>query len=158
MLTINDFWFFITNFGNIDYWTFFSIFLVIFYLYLKRKDKKKFAWIIFVLIPAIFLSNQVTSILKDFFKIDRPCFGQISCPNSYSFPSGHATVIFAAMFSILLNIKNNRLKIPLFAFAVLVAISRVALNLHTYFDIFAGALIGIAFSYAFTYIFNEYVR
>lgn len=145
MTNLFDFWIFITNFGDINYWTLFSIFILIFYIFLQKKEKKKFSWLIFVLIPALFFSNQMTSLLKDFFKIQRPCLGESFCPQSYSFPSGHATVIAATMFSVFFSIRNWWMKIFPLILIGLVAFSRIALNLHTYFDVVGGIFIGFIF-------------
>jgi undecaprenyl-diphosphatase len=64
----------------------------------------------------------------------------IEAPSDPSFPSGHAAGSFAvAAFVLTLHKGAGAL---VFAFAVLIAISRVALGVHYPSDVAAGALIG----------------
>lgn len=136
------FWQFFSLFGEIQYWIGLTAGVLIIYQILPKRDKKKIAWIIFALLPAIVFSYQITYLLKIWFKVPRPCFGLGQCPIGYSFPSGHATVIFA--FASVFSSESRKKKFYLAAFilAVLVALSRVFLNYHTYVDILVGALIG----------------
>jgi undecaprenyl-diphosphatase len=142
-----NFWEFVSTFGDIQYWIGLTVAALIIYHVLPHKDRKKIAWFIFALLPAVILSYQITNLAKDSFEVPRPCFGLDYCPNSYSFPSGHATLIFAFASVVALATKRKELIIPSFILAVLVSISRVFLNLHTFADIFTGALIGIFTGY-----------
>jgi undecaprenyl-diphosphatase len=136
------FWEIITIFGDIRLWVGLTIAFLIFYI-LSRRERKKIAWVVFALLPAVILSYQITNFSKDFFKIPRPCLGLEYCPSSYSFPSGHATIIFAFASVVALAAKRKEFVVLSFLLAVLVSLSRVYLNLHTFADVFAGALIGI---------------
>lgn len=71
---------------------------------------------------------------------------QALLPNEsgYSFPSGHSALTFAVATTVYLH--HKRLGIYLYAFALVVAISRVYVGVHYPIDILAGALIGIFFS------------
>jgi len=60
--------------------------------------------------------------------------------DEFSFPSGH--VMHAVAFSLVLAHYHPALGWPLWAFTVLVALSRVVLGLHYPSDVAAGALIG----------------
>jgi len=136
------FWEIITAFGDIRVWL---VIALIFFtsLLIFPKKIKKYSWFIFKTVPAIIIGFIITYILKILLKIPRPCLGLISCPNSYSFPSSHATVIFAATTTIVLNQKNNYLRFALIIFAILVSLSRVILDLHTIYDLISGSIIGI---------------
>src|SRR5271157_4017565 len=65
----------------------------------KKMERRRLA---FLLVSMLLLYLSVTS-LKLFFQEPRPCnqYLKTSCPDDYSFPSGHAAVAFAfAFFSI----------------------------------------------------------
>jgi undecaprenyl-diphosphatase len=59
-----------------------------------------------------------------------------------SFPSDHATFVFAAAMSLVLF--SRRLGVPALGFACLVAFSRVFVGAHYVTDVLAGAAIGSA--------------
>ncbi len=66
-------------------------------------------------------------------------------PDYASFPSGHATNIFA--FATVLGILLPRTRVPLYALAVLIAASRVLIGQHYVTDVLLGAMLGIVFPY-----------
>jgi membrane-associated phospholipid phosphatase len=77
------------------------------------------------------------------------------CDTDSSFPSGHAGTIFA-VFSSLCVAFRKRLVIPLFLIPILVAYSRVALGVHTFQDVLAGALLGLAMPVAVSVIMQKW--
>lgn len=146
-MAIISFWEIFTIFGDIQYWVGLTVAALIIYHILPQKDRKRIAWLIFALLPAVILSYQITTIAKDFFKVPRPCLGLEYCLSSYSFPSAHAAVIFAFASVVVLATKRKDLVVLSIILAVLVSMSRVFLNLHTFADIFAGALVGMLTGY-----------
>jgi undecaprenyl-diphosphatase len=66
----------------------------------------------------------------------------VTTPTSYSFPSGHAATAFAT--ATVIALLHPRLRVPAFALATLVGLSRVYLGVHFFFDVLAGAALGIA--------------
>lgn len=62
-----------------------------------------------------------------------------------SFPSGHATTMFAMATA--LGLLWPRWRLEWFALAVLIAISRVVVRAHYPADVFAGAVVGMASAY-----------
>jgi undecaprenyl-diphosphatase len=63
-------------------------------------------------------------------------------PPTYSFPSGHAALSFAAATVLAFGVP--RLTVVWFALAALVAFSRVYIGVHYPLDVTCGALIGLA--------------
>ena len=59
----------------------------------------------------------------------------------YSFPSGHTMTAFAVAALMSYFVKNKYAHIGFFAYAVLIAFSRVYLLEHFYRDVFWGAVI-----------------
>lgn len=76
------------------------------------------------------------------FRADPDVIARAAVLDEFSFPSGHT--LHAVSFSIVAGVWFPMLALPLIAFTVLVAASRVALGLHYPTDVLAGVLIGAA--------------
>ena len=66
----------------------------------------------------------------------------IDIPYGSSFPSAHAATAFAAAGVV--ATRYPALRLPLFALATLIAVSRVYLGVHYPLDVLAGACLGLA--------------
>ena len=95
---------------------------------------------------AIALPRIAVMILKFGVGRARPYMGDIGShpfnrsEDFASWPSGHATIAFA--FAMAVGLVIPALRWPLFALAVLVGYSRMALGMHYLADVIAGATIG----------------
>ncbi len=87
------------------------------------------------IVLCLILATLVGLMIKNMLMIPRPCFGKPLCPDDYSFPSLHATIVFALMTGFL----NKRRYILYLLFALFVCFSRLNFGVHTFIDI-AGAL------------------
>lgn len=122
--------------------------------FLTGSKGKKTALVILIV---ILLSDQTANILKHLIQRPRPCSALadirllVGCGNSYSFPSNHATNIFAGMLYLSYN---YRIFSSVFlAIAALVAYSRVYVGVHYPLDVAGGAFLGTAL--ALLIIFTE---
>ena len=100
-------------------------------------------------VAVVLLADGTTQIFKDLVQRIRPChvFQQVQllqgavCTGSFSFPSNHASNIFALAAFISYNYR--RLAIPSFLAAGLVGFSRIYLSVHYPTDVLAGAAWGM---------------
>jgi undecaprenyl-diphosphatase len=109
-----------------------------------RRDLREFALTLLVTIAA---TSGIVASIKAMTGRVRPCHALdwvhpilAAVPTDPSFPSGHAAGSFACAAFLLA--KHRRLGIALFALAIAVAASRVALGVHYPSDVMAGALLG----------------
>ena len=96
-------------------------------------------------VPALFVT-----VIKRFIGRARPYVWQATDPFSYSpfiwkssyasLPSGHATNAFA--LAIAIGALWPRMRLPMWIFAVIIAVSRVVVTAHFPSDVLAGAIIG----------------
>ena len=128
--------------------------ILILTLVLIAYGKKKWRKILIVVL-AFSLFRLAGEIVKEGTAIPRACWQNsaktlISCPGSFSFPSGHATLAFAVAF--VFAAKYPKFRYPLFALAALVAFSRIYIGMHFPSDVLAGAVLGSAVGLAVTSI------
>jgi membrane-associated phospholipid phosphatase len=97
---------------------------------------------------AILLGSVLSGAIKEVVGRDRPPLDDpgvtalSSLPDTPSFPSGHATTAFAAAAAV--GVFYPRLRLPLYALAALVGLSRIYLGVHFTLDVVAGTALGIA--------------
>ncbi|MBS4028665.1 MAG: phosphatase PAP2 family protein, partial [Ignavibacteriales bacterium] len=134
--------------------------LILTYFFFLWKGSKQTRTALLLLIPLIIFSDQLnSSLLKNIFERPRPCVSLenvrllVSCGSGYSFPSSHAVNNFAIATLLSMYFRNYR--ILFFAFASLVAYSRVYVGVHYPSDIIAGALIGICCAYTLNWTWEK---
>ncbi len=114
-------------------------------------------------LASIVLSGAITQVLKMLIGRPRPyALGDSRYANMTSdtlqwfsmnkdfasFPSGHTTAVFSLAWFVITQLPGRRSRIAVFAIAVVVAFTRVALAKHYLADTIAGAAIGILVSQA----------
>lgn len=109
------------------------------------------------LIVVAIVAYLVASSLKLLFGIPRPCELLETCQESFSFPSRHTTMVFAAATLISFYISNKYLKIIAFVLSFIVGYWRVASGLHTLQDVVGGAVIGVVIGFLMYRIFKSYL-
>lgn len=156
---LDSFFFYLTFLGD----GLFSIVVFVILLLLRRYFQ---AWQV---IAAFLLSALVAQGLKILFSMPRPkeFFGPGKYPyfidgitNSgfNSFPSGHATSVFALATMLALLEKNKRWNILYLPAALLVGYSRIYLGQHFLGDILAGSLVGASLATLVFWFFTGRTR
>lgn len=132
-------------------------FIIIFILGLIKKNRKlKFTAI--QIVGALIITTIIVVLLKHGIGRPRPYITDPSLwhaasKSNPSFPSGHAAVTFVVATMLSLNYRKNYIVIISFAWATLVAFSRLDLGMHYPSDVIAGAFIGFMISWIVYAIF-----
>jgi len=130
------------------------ILFVTLWLLLMWKGGKKGRVIGLLLIPLIYITDQLSSsVIKNIIMRPRPCHEingvsifehirlLVPCGSGYSFPSSHAANNFA--IATFLSYHYRRWAWACYTFAGLMAFSRVSVGVHYTSDILGGALLGV---------------
>lgn len=123
-------------------------------LWLLQDKRRKY---IPFLAGSVALSYAFSALLKLGIARVRPFIAMdldpVTLARSFSFPSNHAAIAFAAIPIILLLFR--RAKPFLLAAAILISLSRIYLGVHYLSDALAGAFIGLAVGYLLLYFKDE---
>ncbi len=107
-----------------------------------------------VVAVALLVTNVVTYGLKYLIARPRPSDLGIAPEAQPAFPSGHTSNAFA--FATTLSYYHRKAAPFLFAWALLIAFSRVFLGFHYFTDLLGGAAVGIVVSLVITQIAKRY--
>lgn len=146
-------WYLASFLGHPLLWAALAILAAAFWFLGGKKDKWPLLFLVLVF-ASMLVAWGVNQGIKELVQAPRTC---VVCPvegcnpycdEGFSFPSGHTARAFAGftgLFLLLGLITKKWLKHAwIFLFPVLVALSRVFLGVHSYLDVLAGGLIGIA--------------
>jgi undecaprenyl-diphosphatase len=150
-----------------DKFIWFPLYAWLIYKMLKHYKKYAIAFIFFVIVMVV-LSDQISSgLIKHLVQRLRPChnpdIAQLvhlstkGCGGAYGFVSSHAANAFTmAIFVSRLLKEQMWLKYTLFAWAAMVAYSRVYNGVHYPGDIICGGLLGLGTGYVVSEVFLRY--
>jgi undecaprenyl-diphosphatase len=111
------------------------------------RERRRVPLVALATLVGALVASGVVTLLKALVDRARPAVSDpsvaalVATPESASFPSGHAGSAFGAATA--LAILCPRLRVPVLAVAVLVALSRVYLRVHYGADVLAGVAVGI---------------
>jgi undecaprenyl-diphosphatase len=99
-------------------------------------------WLLVAVVAADGAADLLASFGKSIISRHRPFVHQLGPPTTtHSFPSGHSATSFAC--ATVLSAYAPRLRVPFFALATLIALSRLYNGDHFPLDVLAGALLGV---------------
>ncbi len=139
---INEFMIFISTLGNSGLiWIMLSIIFLIF-----KKTRRTGATMAIALLLGLLICNLT---IKPLVARPRPFAIHelellIPEPSEFSFPSGHSVSSLGAGLSAFLVLRKKGL--PLLIFGILIAISRLYLQVHYFSDVICGCLLGCVFA------------
>jgi undecaprenyl-diphosphatase len=133
--------FVVTFLASFLIWIMFASFFI-FWLIGKKVTKKE----AYQIIIASFLSWAISEAIKYIFPTNRPFMLNglppltLTVPTDPAFPSSHSALAFGLATGVFTH--HKKMGVVLLSAALLVAVSRVAANVHTPNDVVGGALIG----------------
>ena len=114
----------------------------------KRNMKGRISLLLLTLV----LTGLLAILLKQLYQVPRVCEGVAGCPEDYAYPSGHTSVGFALVFPLL----GTQLFWPAYLLATFMAIWRVELGVHNWFEIGGGlATAGLAYALVEGYVIRK---
>lgn len=142
---MDDLMTFFTRLGNAG-----LIWIILILILVIIPKTRRLGWTVALAVAMEALCNAA---VKPVFARVRPCYINenvrmlIPRPADYSFPSGHSGASFAAASALFYRRRKdkNKLWLPSFILAALIAFSRLYLYVHYPTDVMAGVLLGILF-------------
>ncbi len=144
-------------------WVWIPFYLTVLFLLIKKNKSPQVYWMIFMLILAVALSDQISSIIKQSVERWRPSrdesliglvhtvYGYVG--GRYGFVSAHSanTMSFALLTS--LFFRNQTYTLSVFSWSILVSYSRIYLGVHYPGDVLGGWILGLLIALLLTWIF-----
>lgn len=139
----------ITFLASFLIWFMFAGFFVLWFIDAKIKRKE-----VLQVLGSVFLVWIITQVVKALIPVSRPFMltGEsvltFTTPTDSAFPSTHAAVAFGLASTIRRH--NKKIGFFFLASAVLVGAGRLLANVHYFWDIVAGAFLGLAIATVFS--------
>lgn len=132
-----------------------SVLFAVYFAFYKG-DKKHLIRNLIIFFGGATLSWIINHFLKNMIAHPRPdlTLALLEPNDPYSFPSGHASFMFALGF--LMSYLNKRAGIIILILAILTGISRVLAGVHYWYDILGGAVLGYIVSYIIFFFYKKY--
>lgn len=139
------------------YLIYISIFAAAFHVFFKHERKHHLRHIVIIFGAAVF-AWVIAHVLKGQIAHERPnLVNALIVPDDrYSFPSGHATFMFALAFAMLGFDKKIAFFIGILG--VLTGIARVFAGVHYWYDILGGFVLGAGVASLIVMIAKKYIR
>lgn len=107
---------------------------------------------VLIAVLAFSLFRLAGEIIKEGTAVPRICWQTgvktlIPCPDSFSFPSGHALGAAMLAMTVSLIYRRKLIIVLIWALALLIAVSRIAVGVHSPVDIIGGTIMGIVFGW-----------
>lgn len=140
-------------------WIWVPFYLFLIDLLFRKLGPKYAAMTLVAVVLAIFMTDQIcASVIRPMVGRLRPCnpdnpvFSMITLvqgiqPGGYSWPSCHAANTFALATLLSCVMRNRLFTIGIFAWAIVVSLSRLFVGVHYPTDLICGAAFGSAFGY-----------
>lgn len=119
---------------------------------------RKYGFLLLLELPvAMLIANKL---LKNFVDRPRPFHTYpelrllVEPSGTHSFPSSHATVAFTVLGFFIFFKLRYRKTVAIIASGI--GISRIYLNVHYFFDVFVGILLGFSIAYLFSCIYKKF--
>lgn len=145
--------------------------LYVFLAYLLYKVYQKQAWKVILAALVVFtLSDQISGIIKRTTHRFRPShtldlarvikLSEYGSGGNYGFVSSHSANVFglATFLALVLPKKYKKLKIAMFFWAFMVAISRVYNGVHYPTDVLCGAILGVTIAAVVFFVLNKFIK
>jgi len=135
---------------------------LIFFVLQNKKNEAGYLSIFQSIISAFVSRLIIASIVREFYFRNRPFVSGIVNQLAYhnplenSFPSGHASVMFAMAFSLLLT--DFKLGVVYFILALISGTSRVIIGVHYPFDIIAGIFVAVISVIGTKFVFDFWMK
>ena len=125
------------------------------------KRSKKIRAIFFRMLIVLIVAATLSFTLKNIFQRERPFktypdIEKLSQAGNSSFPSGHTLEVFAIATALAVMLRDRRIVIPVFLWALLVAYTRMALGVHYPSDVAGGMLLGSLVGWSVPFVFRKF--
>jgi len=127
------------------------------------KGNARLRWLVVFSAITLLITDQLSAgYLKPLFARTRPCHEMmdinllVNCGAGYAMPSAHAANSFGQAF--LFSQAVKKIRVYLYLFASLVAISRVFVGVHYPFDVFFGFVVGGMSGLAVFWFFTKFEK